>query len=101
MHTDTNTTTNTGFPVGPHAPSCFDHCTSFNTLRDRRRVSVYGQAGNSMCVPIMGLLILFVCAHVDPRDIDRATTPVCNSKEADDTASAFAKALLASRKRAR
>ena len=95
--TTANIKAHTGFPVGPKAPKCFARATSFSAPRpERRRGCVYGQAGNSMCVPVMGLLIMYICSHIHPSVFDRKVTSPSSGH--NDAASAFAAMMLASKR---
>ena len=55
-----------GFAVGPQAPPQLQHTSSFSVERadGRRREQTKGQAGNAMCVPVMGALLLYIVSQV-------------------------------------
>ena len=83
-----------GFPVGV-AAAAFKNATSFSKHRDtRRRDAVKGQAGNAMCVPVLGALLLFIAGTVC---INRPSSGCDESQLA--TASKFGAMLVRSKRR--
>ena len=81
-----------GFAVGPSAPTIFEKSSSFGKARAaRKRENTKGQAGNAMCVPVIGALLLHLCATVT---FCTELRHVAGTNGGDGTAISFATMLL-------